>query len=123
MVKTLFWGHLYQVWEKSQKKINNKIKIFNTQNSENSLVGLGLGLMLSETNCVFLTKQQDFLLLSFDQLVSTTNALIDRKIKSFFNIFAIVVDHGYEGPQSCLNNSDDFYSISRIPIFNLNSKN
>ncbi len=108
---------------KKPKTINKKPLFINSTNSENSLVGLGMGMLLSKTNSIFITKQQDFLLLSFDQLVSTTNAFRNRNFKNFFNIISIVVNSGYEGPQSCLNNSNDFYSISGIPTYNLNTKN
>ena len=97
--------------------------MINSINSENSLVGMGMGLMISGTNAIFITKQQDFLVLSFDHLVSTVNAFKDRKINKFFNIVSIVVNSGYEGPQSCLNNANDFYSISGLDTFNLNTKN
>ncbi len=108
---------------KAPKKLNKDVLVINSINSENSLVGMGMGLMISGTNSVFITKQQDFLVLSFDHLVSTVNALKERKCKNFFNIISIAVNSGFEGPQSCLNNSNDFYSISGINTFNLNTKN
>ena len=38
--------------------------LLNTQNSENSLVGFGFGLMLNNISSIYFMKQLDFLLLS-----------------------------------------------------------
>ena len=99
--------------------------IINSTNTENSLVGLGFGLMLGGANAGFFMKQMDFLLLGIDQLVNTYNII--RSIKhnpkeGSFTIMAIVVDSGYEGPQSSLNNFSDFCSIARIPGFAVTNK-
>ena len=96
--------------------------LLNTQNSENSLVGFGFGLMLNNISSIYFMKQLDFLLLSIDQLVNTFNILRLKKTKSSFTIFPITVDSGYEGPQSSLNNLDDFCSIAGIEAFSITNK-
>lgn len=95
-------------------------RIINSTNAENSLVGFGFGLMLNGVSGVFCMKQMDFLLLGVDQLVNTYNII--RSVKhqpkeGSFTIVATVVDSGYEGPQSALNNFADFCSIARVPGF------
>ena len=100
-------------------------KIINATNAENSLVGFGFGLMVGGANAGFFMKQMDFLLLGVDQLVNTYNII--RSIKhqlsgGSFTIMAIVVDSGYEGPQSSLNNFSDFCSIAHIPGFTVTNK-
>ncbi|MEK7089396.1 MAG: hypothetical protein AAB920_01105 [Patescibacteria group bacterium] len=94
--------------------------ILNTTNAENSLCGLGFGLMMGGVSGVFFMKQLDFLLLGVDQLVNTYNVIRNTKLKDSggsFTIVPIVVDNGYQGPQSSLNNLSDFCSIARIPGF------
>ena len=82
--------------------------VINTQNSENLLVGAGFGLMLNSVSSVFFMKQMDFLLLGIDHLVNTYNIIRQVNPKASFTIFPITVDSGFEGPQSSLNNFDDF---------------
>lgn len=96
--------------------------ILNTPNCENTLVGTGFGLMLNGVSSIFFMKQQDFLLLGIDQLVNTYNLVRRRKMNSSFTIFCVVVDSGYEGPQSALNNFSDFCSIARIPGYAITNK-
>lgn len=96
--------------------------VLNTPNCENTLVGTGFGLMLNGVNAIFFMKQQDFLLLGIDQLVNTYNLVRRRKLSSSFTIFNVVVDSGYEGPQSALNNFHDFCSIARIPGYAITNK-
>ena len=67
-------------------------------------------------------SQQDFLLLGIDQLVNTYNLIRRRKPESSFTIVNVVVDSGYEGPQSALNNFYDFCSIARISGFTVTNK-
>jgi pyruvate dehydrogenase E1 component beta subunit len=86
----------------------------NTQNSENCLVGVGFGLMLNNVSSIFFMKQLDFLLLGIDQLVNTYNIIRQTNPSASFTIFPVTVDSGYEGPQSSLNNLDDFCSIAGI---------
>ena len=88
--------------------------IINTQNSENSLVGVGFGLMLNNVSSVFFMKQMDFLLLGIDHLVNTYNIIRQSNPEASFTIFPVIVDSGYEGPQSALNNFDDFCSIAGV---------
>ncbi|MBN2752116.1 MAG: hypothetical protein JXQ84_05345 [Rhodospirillaceae bacterium] len=94
----------------------------NTSNAENTLVGMGFGLMLRGVDALLCLKQQDFLLLGIDQLVNTWNALRHRDVRAAFAVITIVVDNGWEGPQSCLNNLDDFCSLSRIPGHVINTR-
>jgi pyruvate dehydrogenase E1 component beta subunit len=89
--------------------------VINTTKSEGTLVGMGFGLLLRGVSSIFFMKQQDFLLLGIEQLTSTANALRHRDLTASFTIVAIVVDSGWEGPQSCLNNLADFSSISHVP--------
>lgn len=106
-------------------KVNEKSKIINSTNSENSLCGFGFGLMMGGINSVFFMKQLDFLLLGIDHLVNTFNIirnLDDFKTKASFTIMPIIVDNGYQGPQSSLNNFHDFCSIARIPGYTITNK-
>ncbi len=96
--------------------------VLNTPNCENTLVGTGFGLMLNGVSSIFFMKQQDFLLLGIDQLVNTYNLIRNRKLKSSFTIVNVVVDSGYEGPQSSLNNFYDFCSVARIPGYAVSNK-
>lgn len=91
--------------------------VFNTPNCENGLVGMGLGLMLDGVSSVFMMKQQDFLLLGVDQLFNTWSALKERSVQTPFVICTIVVDSGWEGPQSSFNNSVGLAQLCRIPTF------
>jgi len=96
--------------------------VLNTPNCENTLVATGFGLMLNGVSSLFLMKQQDFLLLGIDQLVNTYNLIRRRKPKSSFTIVNVVVDSGYEGPQSALNNFYDFCSVARVPGYAIANK-
>ncbi|MCX5713281.1 MAG: hypothetical protein NT033_00370, partial [Candidatus Omnitrophica bacterium] len=89
--------------------------VMNTPNIENTQVGVGFGLMLNGVSSIFFMKQQDFLLLGIDHLVNTYNFVRQNKPKASFTIVTVVVDKGYEGIQSSLNNCGDFCSIARIP--------
>lgn len=94
----------------------------NTTNSECTLTGVGFGLMLEGVNGIFFVKQQDFMLLGMDHLVHTWNALRTRDLRTSYTIFAIVVDNGFEGPQSCINNLADFCSVAHIPGYTISNK-
>ena len=87
---------------------------FNTQNSELSLVGLGMGALISNNKAIYFAKQLDFLLLSMDHLINTYNSSLCQDSKGTFVIVTYIVDTGYEGPQSRLNCLGDFASISKI---------
>ncbi|MDX1428696.1 MAG: hypothetical protein R3282_00350 [Rhodothermales bacterium] len=103
-------------------RITTECTVINTPNSENSLVGMGFGMMLKGVSSIFVMKQQDFLLLALDQLVNTYNLLRTRPLDASFTILPVIVDSGYEGPQSCLNNFYDFCSISRIPGYTITNR-
>src|SRR5262245_48555872 len=64
--------------------------ILNTPNIENTLVGVGFGVMLRAMAAIFFCKQQDFLLLGMDQIVNTYNAIRHRPDLGSFTIVAIV---------------------------------
>ena len=91
----------------------DKVESINTQNSENSLIGFGFGLMLSKINSIYLVKQLDFVLLGLDHIVNTLNFLTAQKIKSAFSIITYIVDSGFEGPQSRLNCLSEIASMSK----------
>src|ERR1700687_5796721 len=99
-------------------------KIINSTNSENTLCGFGFGMMMNGVSSIFFMKQLDFLLLGIDHLVNTYNIIRNMKQgnNSSFTIMPIVVDNGYQGPQSSLNNLPDFCSIARIPGFSITNK-
>ena len=101
--------------------INTGLTI-NTPNSENTLVGIGFGLMLNNTSSIFFMKQMDFLLLGIDHLVNTYNIIRQNKPTASFTIFPINVDSGYEGPQSALNNINDFCSIAEIEAYSFTNR-
>lgn len=103
-------------------KVQDSAMVINTQNSENTLVGVGLGMMLDGVSSVFFMKQLDFLLLGIDHLVNTYNIIRADDPKASFTIMPIVVDSGYEGPQSSLNNFADFCSIAGIQGFSCTNK-
>ena len=90
-------------------------RVLNTPNVENTMVGAGFGMMITGVSSIFFMKQQDFLLLGIDQLVNTYNYVRLRPPTASFTIVNIVVDLGYQGIQSSLNNFADFCSIARVP--------
>ncbi len=98
------------------------ITAINTPNVENSLMGFGLGLMISGTDSAFIMKQHDFALLGLDQITNTVNVVKTYNLKASFILMMVVVDSGYEGPQASLNNLDEFASLSRSPVYFLNSQ-
>lgn len=97
----------------SKLESESKFSAINTPNSESSLFGIGFGLAMNGVSAVFLMKQHDFALLGLDQLVNTYNLIRNRTLKSPFIVLMVVVDSGFEGPQSSLNNLDDFASLTR----------
>ena len=102
-------------------QIDNCVAL-NTTNSENSLMGLGFGLALSETPSLFLMKQHDFALLGLDQLTNTYNVLRNGRLMAPFIVLMVVVDSGFEGPQASLSSLDEFASLTRAPIYFLSTK-
>ena len=97
-------------------------RIINTPNCENTLCGIGFGSMMNGVPAIFFMKQQDFLLLGIDHLVNTYNIIRGNIPNASFTIMPIIVDSGYEGPQSSLNNFGDFCSIARIAGFSCTNK-
>lgn len=99
-------------------------RIINTINAENSLVGFGFGLALAGTDAIFFMRQIDFLLLTTDQLVNTYNSIRNSPVglKGSFTIMTTIIDQGYEGPQSSLNNLGDFCSLAHIDAFTISNK-
>ena len=91
--------------------------VVNMPNCENAQVGFGFGLMMQGIDSAFFCKQLDFLLLSCDQIVNTCNMVRLRHSTASFTIVCIVVDSGFEGPQSRLNNLAEFSSLADIPVF------
>lgn len=90
-------------------------RLLNTPNVENTQVGVGFGLMLRGVPGLFCVKQQDFVLLGLDHMVNTYNVVRRLAPNGSFTVLAIIVDHGFEGPQSCLNNLSDFCSMANVP--------
>ncbi len=98
-------------------------KIINTTNTENSLVGFGFGIMLGGGKAAFFMKQLDFLFLGIDHLVNTYNIIRNSThAKGSFTILPVIVDMGYQGPQSSSNDFGDFCSMARISGYTLTNK-
>jgi len=100
-------------------KVGKGGAIVNTPNSENTLTGVGFGLMLQGISSIFFVKQLDFLLLGIDQLVDTYNFIRRKQPTASFTIVPIISDLGYHGLQSSFNNFGDLCSIARIPGFTI----
>jgi len=90
-------------------------RVINTPNVENTLVGAGFGMALRGVDSIYFMKQQDFLLLGLDHLVNTWNIIRRMEARASFTVVAVIVDSGFEGPQSSLNNFNDFCSMSHMP--------
>ena len=56
-----------------------------------------------------------------DQIVNTYNSLRIIGFKGSFSIITIIVDSGYEGPQSRLNNLSEFSSLASVDIWNIST--
>jgi len=91
-----------------------RFRVLNTPNAENTLVGLGFGMMLNGVSSLFFMNQLDFLLLGLDQIVNTWNMLRTQSPQAAFSILPVVVDIGYQGPQSSFNNLSDFCNTAGI---------
>lgn len=100
-------------------KVGKGGMVINTANVENTLAGIGFGMILGGVSSIFFMKQQDFLLLGIDHLVNTYNFIRRKKPSASFTIVFVVVDSGYQGLQSSINNLGDFCSIARIPGFTI----
>ena len=102
--------------------VTSGCQMLNMPNVENSLVGFGFGLMLEGEHAVYFSKQQDFLLLTLDQIVNTANIVTANKPQGSFTIVFITVDSGYEGPQSRLNNIADISSLCGQPCYTVTTE-
>lgn len=96
--------------------------VINTPNTENTHAGAGFGMMLAGVSSILFMKQQDFLLLGVDQLVNTYNFIRRKKPLASFTIVFIIVDSGYQGLQSSINNFGDICSLARIPGFTVTNR-
>ncbi|MDO8623489.1 MAG: hypothetical protein Q7R52_04535 [archaeon] len=103
-------------------KVKDNHLVINTPNSENSLTGIGFGMMLNNTSSILFLKQQDFLLLGIDQLVNTYNFIRRKNPNASFTIIPIIIDNGYQGLQSSFNNFSDICSIAKIKGFAITNK-
>jgi pyruvate/2-oxoglutarate/acetoin dehydrogenase E1 component len=101
---------------------SGQLTVMNTPNAENALMGLGLGLMLRGASAVYAMKQHDFMMLGIDQLANTTYTTRRRQPEGSFTVLTIVVDSGYEGPQSSLNNLSEISSITRLPCYTITNR-
>ena len=98
------------------------LEMFNTQNCENAMVGFGFGMMMRGVHSAFFVKQHDFLLLTLDHMVNTYNMVKLQGSNAGFTIVCIVVDSGFEGPQSRLNNLSEFSSIADFPTYSISTQ-
>lgn len=98
---------------------SGQLKVVNTPNTENALMGMGMGLMLRGASSIYAMKQHDFMLLGIDQLVHTSYVLRRKRLEGSFTVLTVVVDGGFEGPQSSLNNLSEIASISRLPCYTI----
>ena len=104
-------------------KIQENSMLINSTNTENSLCGFGFGLMMNDVSSIFFMKQLDFLLLGIDHLVNTYNIIRNNhQTNSSFTIMPIIMDNGFQGPQSSHNNFGDFCSIARIQGYTITNK-
>jgi pyruvate dehydrogenase E1 component beta subunit len=99
-------------------------RIVNSTNAENSLCGFGFGIMIRGASAIFFMKQLDFLLLGIDQLVNTFNIIRNQPKPpcGSFTIMPIVMDNGFQGPQSSLNTFAEFCSIASIPGYTVTNQ-
>lgn len=107
---------------KNLKNIKN-CNSFNTPNSENTLCGMGFGLLINGVSSIFFMKQEDFLLLGVDQLVNTNNYLKQINPKASFTIMPVTVDSGYEGIQASFNKLSELCYLADCKGYTLSSKN
>ena len=103
-------------------KVQEGGHILNVNNCENTLCGVGFGMMLNGVHSVYFVKQLDFMLLGMDHFVNTYNFIrCSRDLSKLgsFTIIQLVCDQGLQGPQSSLDSFGDFCSIARIPCYAL----
>ncbi len=96
--------------------------VMNAPNTENTHAGAGFGMMLAGVSSILFMKQQDFLLLGIDPLADTYNFVRRKSPKASFTIVFIIVDSGYQGLQSSINNFGDICSLARIPGFTITNR-
>lgn len=101
---------------------HQNILSFNTPNSENTLFGFGFGLSMQQIPSIYLMKQHDFALLAMDHMVNTKRLMQNTTELAPFLVIMVVVESGFEGPQSNLNNLDDYFSLSNSKVWLLNSR-
>lgn len=95
-------------------------QIINMGNHENTLCGVGFGLMLNGVPSVYFVKQLDFMLLGMDHFVNSYNLIrcsTDLKKLGPFSLILMVCDQGMQGPHSSLNSYGDFASLARVPCY------
>jgi len=95
----------------------------NTQNSENTLVGVGFGMMLAGQDSIYFMKQLDFLLLAVDHLVNTWNVLRTMDLSSSFTIVAVMADTRKDGPQSSFVRFQQLLNVADIDGYIINGVN
>jgi pyruvate/2-oxoglutarate/acetoin dehydrogenase E1 component len=100
--------------------VKKSSRIINTPNSENTLIGLGFGLLMNNISSIYFAKQLDFMLLGIDQIVNTNNYIRTKQLTASFTIFPVIVDSGYQGIQSSYNALGDICSMGHIPGFAIN---
>jgi pyruvate dehydrogenase E1 component beta subunit len=106
-------------------KVQTSGRILNMPNCENTLCGMGFGLMMNGIPCVYFVKQQDFMVLGIDHFVNTYNFIRCSRSPDTvgsFSIIMLVCDQGLQGPQSSFNSMGDFCSIARVPCYTLTNK-
>lgn len=99
-------------------------KVVNTGNCENTLCGVGFGMMLGGVHSVYFVKQLDFMLLGMDHFVNTYSLIRcsnDLTKLGSFSIIMLVCDQGMQGPQSSVNSYGDYASLARAPGYALNN--
>ena len=97
-------------------------RVVNTGNCENTLCGVGFGMMLGGVTSIYFVKQLDFMLLGLDHFVNTYNFIRSSRDLSklgSFTIILLVCDQGMQGAQSSGNSFGDYASLARIPCFTL----
>jgi hypothetical protein len=92
-------------------------QVINTPNCENTLTAMTFGVALTGRPACFILKQQDFLMLGVDHLVNTFNALRNRTLEAPCVFLMVVVDSGWEGPQSGMNNISSLSDLTGIPAY------
>lgn len=101
---------------------SNGHRVINMPNCENGLAAFGFGLMMQGIDSAFFCKQLDFLLLTCDQIVNTYNMVRQGRPGASFTIVCIVVDSGFEGPQSRLNNLADLCALADVPAYTISNR-